>query len=151
MRGRPTSSRRPALPSGAFVLSLLIAVACASGRSASHPFDVLYESGRYDEAAETFAADSALHTQERALFRAALLHATPEAGAFDPERARGYMQRLLTLYPETRYREPASAVLGLVDVLRRARRRELELSEQLERLKAVDLRDTMPRFPRDRR
>lgn len=88
---------------------LLWLTACATAE-----FDRYFEEGRFDEAARAFDADSALHEQERALYRAALIHGLPESPAYDPARSRRELERLLTLHPRTEFREEATRMLALL-------------------------------------
>jgi 5'-deoxynucleotidase YfbR-like HD superfamily hydrolase len=110
--------------------------ACATSR-----FDRLYDAGRYEEAAGVFRADTALHDQERALFRAALMHAMPESPVYDPSEARAELDRLLALYPETGFRTEATHLSGLLRGIERQRQladeersRVAELSARLDTL-----------------
>lgn len=117
---------------------LLVLAGCATAE-----FDRYFEEGRFDEAARAFEADSALHEQERALYRAGLIHGLPESPAYDPDRARRELERLLTLYPRTEYREEATRLLALLlEVARLERamedrmRETRSLSDELEAVRA---------------
>lgn len=118
-----------ARPAALLVLAAALGWAgCATGGA----FREQVEAGRLEAAASTFEADSSLHRDEEALFRAGLLYADPGSPVHDPSAARRLLGRLLELHPDTGHRLAAGAVLGLL-----ARRDSL--ARQLERLKAVDL------------
>lgn len=107
-------------------------------------FHLRFEEGRWTEALEAFEKDPALQGREEALFRVGLIHALPGRETYDPAAARGYMRRLLALYPESRNAPAAQVVLGLVGQLDQSSEALAVLREQLERLKAVDLKDPPP-------
>lgn len=110
-RSRAAAARpnRRRLLASAGSLLLLFLAACATAE-----FDRFFEEGRFEAAARAFDADSALHEQERALYRAGLVHGLPESPAYEPARAQRELERLLTLYPRTEYREEATRLLSLL-------------------------------------
>lgn len=114
--------------------------------AAPHPFDLAYALSDWTAAADAFEADSTLLGDERALFRSGLLHAMPERPTFDLARATSRLERLLELFPDTSYEEPALVVLGLVDRLAGSARTLAAIEKQLEELKAVDLKDPVPPY-----
>lgn len=121
----------------------VVLAACASATTRTD-FDTAYEAGQYEAAAEALEIDAGvLPDDEQTLYRAGLMFASPDSGVFDPDLAQGHLERLLELHPETSYRRTAEMVLGLFRVLRNARARELELRSQLDRIKQIDLRDTL--------
>ncbi|MCG8470060.1 MAG: ATP-binding protein [Gemmatimonadetes bacterium] len=111
-----------------------------------HPFDVHFEGGDWAAAAAAFEDDITLHADERALFRAGLVYAMPGSGVFNRGRARARLDDLLALFPESSYRGIAEVVRGLVAELDRSAAARIALEQQLERLKAVDLKDPPPPF-----
>lgn len=100
--------------------------------SSAGPFREHYEAGRLEAAAEAFEADSSLHDDAGALFRAGLLYGTPGSPVYDPAQAVERLRRLLELHPEDDRSREARSVLRLLT-------RADSLARQLERLKAVDL------------
>lgn len=113
-------------------LTLLAPVACAPSAFHRH-----IDARRWTEAAQAFAADSALLEDERALYRAALLHGTPGTPVYDPARARALLERLLALRPDRGQREAATHLLPMLQELERSallERRESELQAEIERL-----------------
>lgn len=111
-------------------------VACSSS-----PFHRHYEAGRYRQAVEAFRADSSLHDDEEALYRAGLLYASPDSPHYDPARAVETLQRLLERHPDARRRHEAGHLLALLAEVRNLGGRVAELRDQLEKLKAVDLEE----------
>ncbi len=72
---------------------------------------------RWDDAARTFAADSSLLDNERALYDAGVLYGSPSRSTYDPERSRELLRRLLSRFPETRYRAAANDRLALIEAV----------------------------------
>jgi hypothetical protein len=102
------------------LLALPLAGGCASGSALDRPF----AAGELAEVARIFEADSSLHLQEGALFRASLAYALPESGAYHPERALKNLDRLLTLFPGTTHRPHALQLRQLLHEVREAERRQ---------------------------
>lgn len=115
------------------LLGLLSSIGCATSS-----FDRHLAAGRWDEAAQSFRADSSLHNDPRALYRAALVFATPERDTFDPAAARELFNRLVTRHPRSQYAEPARHYIGLLDEIGRVRTaavmRERRLEQEVQRL-----------------
>ncbi len=107
-----------------------------------HPFDLAYALEEWTDAAEAFEADTLLLADERALFRSGLLHAMPDRPTFDPTRATDRLE----LFPATAYADPARVVIGLVAQLDQSAQALADLGQQLEQLKAVDLKDPPPPY-----
>ena len=130
---------------GATAAAAIAAVfAACSSVTTQTDFDTAYEAGRYGAAAEALGGDDAgLPDDERTLYRAGLMYASPDSGVFDPDLAEAHLERLLELHPETSHRPTAELVLGLFGILRNARARELQLRDQLDRIREIDLRDTL--------
>lgn len=127
---------------------LLLWMGCAA---ATPEFHSHFEAGRYLEAAATFEADTALLQDERALFRAGVVHGIPDSPAYDPPRARWALERLLSLHPETEHRAEAARLLSLLRESERmerhleerrqeVRRATAELAEVRERMAALERR-----------
>lgn len=119
-------------------LLLALGVMGAAAGCAARPFDAHFEAGRFAEAARLFDADSALHRDQRALLRAAIVHVLPTSPAYHPERARELLHRMLTLHPDGEHAPEGTRLLILlyeVDRLtkeaERLRRRSDSLSHQI--------------------
>lgn len=126
---------------GGAVVALALA-ACAHSPSS---FQQRVEARQWTEAAEEFAADSALLRDEESLFLAALLYGTPSAAVYDPARARDLLERLLVLHPRSRHRPMATHLLPMLVTLDEARqttRRVAQLERELadRRREIADLR-----------
>jgi hypothetical protein len=110
----------------------MVAAACV------HPvtqFDRYMASGQWVDAAREFSNDSLLQNNEEAIYQAAVLHGTPDRPTYDPTRARGLFQGLLTKFPGTKHRDDAAARMMLLDDVLRTRRlaaaRERELEDRI--------------------
>jgi len=112
-----------------------------------HRFDALYEAGGWGEAAAVFEADSALHAEERTLYRAGLIYAQVGSGVFDAGRATAAFERLIELFPESRYAASAGVLVGLVAEMEKSSLAIAALRQQLDRLKEVDLKPVVPPPP----
>ena len=116
--------------------------ACVSSR----PFDRMIAEQRWADAAQLFAADSALANDEHALHEAAVLFGSPSRPTYDPERSRTLFRRLVTRFPSSPYVSDARERIAMLDEVVRARGvlarvRELEtriadLTSQQARLRA---------------
>jgi hypothetical protein len=126
----------------------LTALALAAATACVRPaFQRYLDEGRWTEAAQAFAADSSLLNDEHALYEAGLLYSSPDRGAYDPERARELLRRLVARFPDTRYRVDATDRAALLDSIidtrqRVVRERQLEaqiatLTAQVQRLRAA--------------
>lgn len=136
-----TTATGPANPPGADM------DAPASAEAAPPGFERLYEDGAWAEAVAAFEADTALHSDERALYRVGLIYARPGGPAFRPDRARQRLGRLLELHPRSEYAPSARVVLDLIGRIDSLGRDLAALQEQLDRLKAVDLKPPPPPPP----
>lgn len=135
--GRPSGAPGGAWSAACLALVLAVVAAaggCAGGLGGASSFERHFDTGRYERAVDAFEADSALQRQEEPLYRAGLLYATPGRSYYDPGRARQLLERLLDLYPYTRYRPHARGLLALVE-------RVQETSSRLAGLQA-ELRDS---------
>lgn len=83
----------------------------------------------------------------RALYRAGITLADPEAGTFDPDRSRRNLEQIIRIYPDTEHARTAAVVLELVDELGRSSDAIAGLRRQLDQLKDVDLGPTTPPPP----
>jgi len=113
----------------------LVVAACV------HPptqFDRYMASGQWVDAAREFSSDSLLQNDEEAIYQAAILHGTPDRPTYDPTRARGLFQGLLTKFPGTKHRDDAAARMMLLDDVLRTRRvaaaRERDLEDRIAKL-----------------
>lgn len=93
----------------ALAVALAVATACAT--PAFHRY---YESGMFEEAARAYEADPSLSRSPRALYRAAQVHAYPGTSAYDPDRAREELQRLVERFPGSSYEPQARRLLSLL-------------------------------------
>lgn len=118
----------------AALLTVLAVGACSSSRGGTSQtdFERHLEAGRDSAAAEAFVADSTLHDDSDALFRAGLLFGDPASPAYDPAAARSQFRRLLEAEPSAKWERAARAYLRLYQ-------RVDSLARQLEGLKGVDL------------
>ena len=116
---------------GFLALVLAVAAGCAGALGGASSFERHFDTGRYDRAVSAFEADSSLQRQEEPLFRAGLLYATPGRAYYDPARARQVLERLLDLYPYTRFRPHARGLLALVDRVEEASDRMSTLESML--------------------
>ena len=97
----------------ALLAGLVAAAACASGAS----FEDLVEERRYEAAARTFEADSALQASPEALLLAAHFYSDRSLPTHDPERARAALERLTRDFAETMEAEQARPLLFLLTEL----------------------------------
>lgn len=136
---RPVRRRDVARASSVLALAAALAVgaACAS----THPFHARFESGDYAAAARTFAADSALHAEPRALWRAALIHARPGSETYDPVTARARLARLLEVAPESEFAPPGVVLLGLLGEVARMREAVVGLRARVDSLASLRAAD----------
>ena len=96
-------------------------------------------------------ADSLRAHNEKALYKAALLRADPQAVTYDPNRARADLATFLGLYPDGEYAESARLLSHLLIEVRRLglstvrlADRVDELEEKLEGVRQIDLEGTSP-------
>ena len=109
-----------------------------------------FESGDYEKAAQAYASylsdsQSPLN-KDRALFRLALTRALPGSPIRDLPLAMNYLRQIVARYPESPLRPQAELLLGLqveIDKLQvdsgKKDERIRELSQELERLKRIDM------------
>jgi hypothetical protein len=111
---------------------LILAISLAATGCATRAFDRHYSAGRWDEAVATFSADSSLHSNDRSLYRAAVILASPDLGAYQPQRARELLVRLLDLHPHSVHREPAVRFIAMIDEMERVRYAAIQRQQRLE-------------------
>jgi hypothetical protein len=104
---------------------IVTTAACAT----TTQFDRYLAQGRWTDAANVFAADSALLNDEKALYAAAVLYGSPGRPTFDIERSRGLFRRLLSRFPQSKRRDDATQRMALLDEIARGRH-EAELHER---------------------
>jgi hypothetical protein len=128
-RGDRRGTAKPALVLAAI---LMAGVGCAPSMFQRH-----IEARRWAEAAGVFATDSALHHDDDALYRAAVLHSMPGTPVYNPALARTLLDRLLIQHPRSGRQADAEHLRTLVLELERAAardRRERELEHEILRL-----------------
>ena len=103
-------------------------------------FDRYLDERRWADAARVFSADSSLLNNDRALYAAGVLYGSPERPTYDPAIASDLLRRLISRFPESKYRGDASSRLALLDQVINARRdsekRQRELAAEIEALTA---------------
>lgn len=111
-------------------------VACAS----TTQFDRYLDERRWSDAARAFSADSSLLNDDRALYAAGVLYGSPERPTYDPAIASDVLRRLISRFPQSKYRNDAASRLALLDQVISARRdaenRQRELAAEIESLTA---------------
>ena len=111
-------------------------VACASATQ----FDRYLDERRWADAARAFSADSSLLNDDRALYAAGVLYGSPERPTFDPAIASDVLRRLISRFPQSKYRNDAASRLALLDQVISARsdaeKRQRELAAEIESLTA---------------
>jgi hypothetical protein len=116
------------------LLGIVTVLVAACVRPATQ-FDRYMAAGQWVDAAREFSNDSLLQNDEEAIYQAAVLHGTPDRPTYDPTRARGLFQGLLTKFPGTKHRDDAAARMMLLDDVLRTRRvaaaRERELEDRI--------------------
>ena len=117
-----------------------------------------FETGHYANAAQAYETflnrNPSAADQDKALFRLALAHAFPESPVHDPQQALQILQQLVSLFPESPYRPEAEFLLRLQGEIERLRSdlsnreaRIRQLTQELERLKQIDMQRRPSRVP----
>ena len=120
-----------------------IALLGTAAACATVPFERYVSQQRWTDAAAAFDADTTLLENERALFDAAMLFSSPTRGAYDPNRARVLLQRILTRFPESKHRIEAADRLALMDTVLAERGRASERAREVEARIAALAADTL--------
>jgi len=102
-------------------------------------FDERLLAGDYESVLAIYAADTTLHTNERATYLAALAAARTGHPAHDPDRATELFGRLLERHPDTEHRFEAEVYLDGLARERELRAAVRRLDRELQQLKAIDL------------
>ena len=105
----------------------------------SAPLAGLMLAGDYEGVLAAYAADSTLHRDEAATWRAGLAAATSGHPAHDLGRAQALFQRLLTEHPDSDHRLEAELLVQLIGRERELRSTIGRLDRELSQLKAIDL------------
>jgi peptidoglycan hydrolase CwlO-like protein len=113
-----------------------IPVALLLGACSVSSFDRHLAAQRWSDAADAFDADSSLLSSDRALYRAALLHASPALPTWEPLRARELLAFLLTEHPGSMHRESALRLVELIDEMESRRMHAEARQQQLETQRA---------------
>ncbi len=117
-----------------------------------------FEAGDYAQAAQAYDLylrdNPSGPNQDRALFRLALAHAFPGSPVHDLPRANELLKQLVHLHTQSPFRAEAEFLLGLQDEADRLRadvshrdERIRELTQELERLKRIDMQRRPSRLP----
>lgn len=96
-------------------LALMICGTAIVGACTRPPFARYIAEGKWADADSTFNADTSLMNDDWALLQAAKLYSSPDRGAFDLDRARLLLQRLLARNPQSKYRDDAEDRLALIE------------------------------------
>jgi outer membrane protein assembly factor BamD (BamD/ComL family) len=91
--------------------------------------------------------DGTLPPGAMALFRAGIALADPDASLFDARRSRRNLEQVIRMYPDSEYARSAAVVVDLLAELGRSADAVAALRRQLDQLKEVDLRPTVPPPP----
>lgn len=128
--------------------------------------ELSFEAGNYAEAAQAYQLylqeGGALVNRDRVLLRLGLAHALPGSLVYDWTQATSYLKQLTDAFPQSLYAREARLILALHEDLRHLQgeverlqgdvvKREAkikQLSDELERLKEIDLRRRPSRPPR---
>lgn len=130
MKNGPTRRRSARVCSAALLAAGLgVATGCSSA------FERSFDAGRYDEVVRQFVADSALHSDPDALYRAALAYATPDHPEYDVERARELLGELLERYPGRGHHREAVALFSLLENASRLERDGARVESELTALR----------------
>lgn len=118
---------------GIVVAMISVSSACAT----TTQFEKNLKARRWSDAALDFETDTSLHTNERALYRAALLHSFPNKETYNPTLARTLFQRLLRLYPSSSRHQASLDHIAMLDEMQKIRqdssRREWEIQREMTR------------------
>lgn len=93
----------------------------------------------YESVLAIYTADTTLHSDEQATFRAALAAASTGHPAHDPDRAAELFNRLLERHPDSSLRLEAEVYLDILARERELRAAVRRLDRELQQLKAIDL------------
>lgn len=110
-----------------------------SADSPGASFDERLLAADYESALAIYAADTTLHSNEDATFRAALAAAMAGHPAHDPDRAVELFNRLLERHPDTSRLFEVEVYLDLLARERELRAAVERLDRELQQLKAIDL------------
>ncbi len=116
-----------------------------------------FAAGDYAAAArsyEDYLATEIADNRDQAMFRAGLAYALSDDTTDNTSRSRALLQRMVSLYPGSPYTAPASLILklqadiaGLRDNLKDQQEKVKTLTEELKRLKDIDMRRRPSRPP----
>jgi hypothetical protein len=116
-------------------IAVVALAACAARVS---QFDRYFMRQQWTEAAKEFAADSSLHGNEHAVYRAALLYSTPAWPTYNADTARVFLAAFIKRFPASTYRDEAGARLALLEQwVNSQRAAEAHLRELESRIEAL--------------
>ncbi len=113
----------------AVILSVFFVAGCSSA------FERSFDAGNYDEVVARFEADSTLHGDPDAVFRAALAYATPDHPSYDPARARDLLGDLLRRFPGSSDHRQAVALFSSLESSERLARDGARIETELHALR----------------
>lgn len=102
-------------------IAVLVCGTAIVGACTRPPFARFIQEGKWADADSTFTADTSLMNDDWALLQAAKLYSSPGRGAYDLDRARVLLRRLLVRNPLSKYRGDAEDRLSLIESLLHAR------------------------------
>jgi hypothetical protein len=130
-------------------LLLTAGIALAASGCAAHPVERHFRAGEMAEVARRFEADSSLHRNPAALYRAGLAHALPESPVFDPERALVLFDRLQALQPDHPQRERIAQLRQFLRLSGLQQERQLSRDARL-RAQQAEIDDLRAQLARER-
>jgi hypothetical protein len=121
--------------------------------------DQFFEAHNYPKAAEAYTVYLHDHASganaDHALFRLAMTHLLPDSPLHDVPRATGLLQQVITRFPDSPFRPQSEYLLSLQGEIDRLHSdlskrddRIRELTQELERLKQIDMQRRPQRAPR---
>lgn len=123
------------------LVALAVATLAAGACVRATQFDRYFAERRWTDAAREFEADTALRTNEEALYRAGLIFGTPGIPTYDAAKARDLLTTLVTRFPNSTHSADATARLLLIQDVARARRDADERERGLENRIAILARE----------
>ncbi|PYV38845.1 MAG: hypothetical protein DMG06_24640 [Acidobacteria bacterium] len=102
--------------------------------------ETFFETGDYLKAVQVYETylqqDSSGRNHDRVLFRLALAYAFPSSPAYNPQKAIGLFERLLTDFPESPYKNQAELILGLQAQVDRLKLQSDQLNSEVDGMRS---------------